>query len=246
MPHKRNPVSATVILSAHGAAPGFAAMLFTAMASEHERPAGAWHAEWHLLPSLFGLASGALAEARRLADGTCPGSRADAGEPRCHERPALRRCGRGELSSTLGGGAAQAKLEARPRRSERRAGACARSWSRIPRFRPRSGPRNWTTHSTSGRWSRPRVHGSIAPRRGRTRQTGARDREPVREHAQMPTISANGVELHYELTGPEGRPSSPSRTRSAQRSPCGTRRRGAVRLVSLPALRHAAAMAGRR
>ncbi|MDB5559782.1 MAG: fumarate lyase, partial [Enterovirga sp.] len=72
MPHKRNPVSATVILAAHGAAPGFAAMLFSAMASEHERPAGAWHAEWHLLPSLFGLASGALAEARRLAEGLVP------------------------------------------------------------------------------------------------------------------------------------------------------------------------------
>ncbi len=72
MPHKRNPVSATVILSAHGAAPGFAAMLFAAMSSEHERPAGAWHAEWHLLPSLFGMASGALSEARSLADGMVP------------------------------------------------------------------------------------------------------------------------------------------------------------------------------
>ncbi len=72
MPHKRNPVSSTVILSAHGAAPGFAAMLFAAMASEHERPAGSWHAEWHLLPSLFGMASGALAEACRLAEGIVP------------------------------------------------------------------------------------------------------------------------------------------------------------------------------
>jgi 3-carboxy-cis,cis-muconate cycloisomerase len=69
MPHKRNPVSATVILAAHGAAPGFAAMLLSGMAAEHERPAGAWHAEWHALPSLFGLASGALAEARRLSEG---------------------------------------------------------------------------------------------------------------------------------------------------------------------------------
>ncbi|MDB5510931.1 MAG: fumarate lyase [Enterovirga sp.] len=69
MPHKRNPVSATVILSAHGAAPAFAASLLTAMAAEHERPAGTWHAEWHALPSLFGLASGALAEAKRLAEG---------------------------------------------------------------------------------------------------------------------------------------------------------------------------------
>lgn len=69
MPHKRNPVSCTVILAAHGAAPGLAATLLGAMAAAHERPAGLWHAEWHALPGLFGLASGALQEARRLAEG---------------------------------------------------------------------------------------------------------------------------------------------------------------------------------
>ncbi len=72
MPHKRNPVSSTVILAAHGAAAGHLGTLVHAMAAGHERPAGAWHAEWHALPSLFGLASGALAEARRLADGMEP------------------------------------------------------------------------------------------------------------------------------------------------------------------------------
>ena len=69
MPHKRNPVSSTVILAAHAAAPGHAATLLTAMAAAHERPAGLWHAEWHALPSLFGLVSGALREARVLAQG---------------------------------------------------------------------------------------------------------------------------------------------------------------------------------
>jgi 3-carboxy-cis,cis-muconate cycloisomerase len=69
MPHKRNPVSSTVILSAHMAAKGPMIILFDAMAAAHERPAGAWHAEWHALPTLFGLASGALQEARRLAEG---------------------------------------------------------------------------------------------------------------------------------------------------------------------------------
>jgi 3-carboxy-cis,cis-muconate cycloisomerase len=39
------------------------------MAAAHERPAGLWHAEWHALPALFGLASGALHEARTLAEG---------------------------------------------------------------------------------------------------------------------------------------------------------------------------------
>ncbi|MBV9653358.1 MAG: adenylosuccinate lyase family protein [Acetobacteraceae bacterium] len=69
MPHKRNPVSCTVILAAHAAATGLASTLQMAMAAAHERPAGLWHAEWHALPSLFGLASGALREARSLAEG---------------------------------------------------------------------------------------------------------------------------------------------------------------------------------
>jgi 3-carboxy-cis,cis-muconate cycloisomerase len=69
MPHKRNPVSCTVVLSAQAAAPGHVTTLLQAMLAAHERPAGLWHAEWHALPALFGLASGALREARVLAEG---------------------------------------------------------------------------------------------------------------------------------------------------------------------------------
>ena len=69
MPHKRNPVSSTVILAAQAAAQGHVVTLLTAMAAAHERPAGLWHAEWHALPQLFGLASGALARGAPLAEG---------------------------------------------------------------------------------------------------------------------------------------------------------------------------------
>ncbi|MDX8482078.1 adenylosuccinate lyase family protein [Mesorhizobium sp. VK24D] len=69
MPHKRNPVSSTVILAAHAAAKGHVITLLDAMAAQHERPAGLWHAEWHALPPLFGLASGALREAIAIATG---------------------------------------------------------------------------------------------------------------------------------------------------------------------------------
>ena len=69
MPHKRNPVAATVVLAAHAAAKGHASTLFEAMAAVHERPAGLWHAEWNALPLLCGLVSGALREARTLAEG---------------------------------------------------------------------------------------------------------------------------------------------------------------------------------
>ena len=69
MPHKRNPVSSTIILAAQAAAKGHVVTLIDAMAAAHERPVGPWHAEWHALPQLFGLASGALREARALAEG---------------------------------------------------------------------------------------------------------------------------------------------------------------------------------
>jgi 3-carboxy-cis,cis-muconate cycloisomerase len=69
MPHKRNPVSSTIILAAHAAAKGHVTTLLDGMAAAHERPVGLWHGEWHALPPLFGLASGALREARVLAEG---------------------------------------------------------------------------------------------------------------------------------------------------------------------------------
>ncbi len=69
MPHKRNPVSCTVILATQAAAKGHATTLLDAMAALHERPPGEWHGEWLSLPLLFGMLSGALREARRLAEG---------------------------------------------------------------------------------------------------------------------------------------------------------------------------------
>jgi 3-carboxy-cis,cis-muconate cycloisomerase len=69
MPHKRNPVSSTIIVAAHEAALGHLATLYFAMRAAQERPAGEWLAEWHALPPMFGLASGALDQAILLAKG---------------------------------------------------------------------------------------------------------------------------------------------------------------------------------
>ena len=69
MPHKRNPVSATLILAAQKQAPFLVATQFACMNGAHERPAGAWHGEWTVLPQLFGLAAGAVREALTLARG---------------------------------------------------------------------------------------------------------------------------------------------------------------------------------
>lgn len=69
MPHKRNPVAAAAILANAQAASGLAGGLAASLVAAHERPAGAWHAEWHAVASLFGCAGGALAHARFLAEG---------------------------------------------------------------------------------------------------------------------------------------------------------------------------------
>ncbi|MFD6496615.1 3-carboxy-cis,cis-muconate cycloisomerase [Streptomyces sp. NPDC059944] len=69
MPHKANPVRATLIAAAARRAPLLAATLYGALTAEDERPAGAWHAEWEPLRDLLRLAGGAAAEAAELAEG---------------------------------------------------------------------------------------------------------------------------------------------------------------------------------
>ncbi|MFF9208640.1 MULTISPECIES: 3-carboxy-cis,cis-muconate cycloisomerase [unclassified Streptomyces] len=68
MPHKANPVRATLIASAARRAPQLAATLYGAMAAEDERPAGAWHAEWEPLRELLRLVGGAARDAAELAE----------------------------------------------------------------------------------------------------------------------------------------------------------------------------------
>ncbi|MGW5098563.1 3-carboxy-cis,cis-muconate cycloisomerase [Streptomyces nodosus] len=69
MPHKANPVRATLIAAAARQAPQLAAVLYGALAAEDERPAGAWHAEWEPLRALLRLVGGAARDAVELAEG---------------------------------------------------------------------------------------------------------------------------------------------------------------------------------
>jgi 3-carboxy-cis,cis-muconate cycloisomerase len=69
MPHKRNPVGCVVAIAAATRAPGLVSTLYTALLQEHERAAGAWHAEWQTLPELVRLAAGSLAQMRIVVDG---------------------------------------------------------------------------------------------------------------------------------------------------------------------------------
>ncbi|GHB15288.1 3-carboxy-cis,cis-muconate cycloisomerase [Streptomyces viridiviolaceus] len=69
MPHKANPVRATLIAAAARRAPQLAATLYGSLAAEDERPAGAWHAEWEPLRELLRLAGGAARDAAELTEG---------------------------------------------------------------------------------------------------------------------------------------------------------------------------------
>jgi 3-carboxy-cis,cis-muconate cycloisomerase len=69
MPHKANPVRATLIAAAARRAPQLAAVLYGSLAAEDERPAGAWHAEWEPLRDLLRLTGGAARDAADLAEG---------------------------------------------------------------------------------------------------------------------------------------------------------------------------------
>lgn len=69
MPHKRNPVDSVLVAAASRRGPGLVGTMFSAAVQEHERAAGAWHAEWEPLLDLLHLAGGAAARTARMLDG---------------------------------------------------------------------------------------------------------------------------------------------------------------------------------
>jgi 3-carboxy-cis,cis-muconate cycloisomerase len=69
MPHKHNPVAAVSALACAQQAPGYVSTLLAAMAQEHERAAGAWHAEWRPLSVLLITVGSAAAWLRTSLEG---------------------------------------------------------------------------------------------------------------------------------------------------------------------------------
>jgi 3-carboxy-cis,cis-muconate cycloisomerase len=69
MAHKQNPVASTALVAIAVRTPGLVATLLSAMPGEHERAAGAWHAEWETVGDLLRLAGSAAAWGRELLDG---------------------------------------------------------------------------------------------------------------------------------------------------------------------------------
>ncbi|MFF7415360.1 3-carboxy-cis,cis-muconate cycloisomerase [Streptomyces lydicus] len=69
MPHKTNPVRATLLAAAARRAPQLAATLYGSLAAGDERPASAWHAEWEPLRDLLRLTGGVARDTAELSEG---------------------------------------------------------------------------------------------------------------------------------------------------------------------------------
>jgi 3-carboxy-cis,cis-muconate cycloisomerase len=69
MPQKRNPISCNYILACTSVVRQHAAALLEAVVEDHERSTGPWEIEWIVLPEIFLLAAGALAQARHMLAG---------------------------------------------------------------------------------------------------------------------------------------------------------------------------------
>jgi 3-carboxy-cis,cis-muconate cycloisomerase len=61
LPHKRNPIAAVLARAGAEQAPGLVATLLASMTQEHERAAGAWHAEWRPVSALLECTGSAAA-----------------------------------------------------------------------------------------------------------------------------------------------------------------------------------------
>lgn len=69
LPHKRNPVLSVAAIANARRVHALAGTLHSAMLHEHERAAGAWHAEWEPLSDALALAGGAVSMMREAAEG---------------------------------------------------------------------------------------------------------------------------------------------------------------------------------
>src|SRR5216684_3046211 len=69
MPQKRNPISSVYITALTAVVRQQVAALLDAMVEDHERATGPWEIEWIVLPEIFSLSAGALAQTRFLLSG---------------------------------------------------------------------------------------------------------------------------------------------------------------------------------
>jgi 3-carboxy-cis,cis-muconate cycloisomerase len=69
LPHKRNPIGSTLTRACATGVHAAAGVLSAALSQEHERAAGAWHAEWRALSDALALTGGAASWMREVLEG---------------------------------------------------------------------------------------------------------------------------------------------------------------------------------
>src|ERR671911_1056720 len=69
MPQKRNPISCVYITAQTGVVRAQVMALLNAMEQDHERATGQWEIEWIVLPEIFVLTAGCLAQTKFLVSG---------------------------------------------------------------------------------------------------------------------------------------------------------------------------------
>jgi 3-carboxy-cis,cis-muconate cycloisomerase len=69
LPHKRNPILSVIAVADTRRVQAHAQTLYGAMAGEHDRAGGAWHAEWEALSEALALTGGAAAAVRKTTEG---------------------------------------------------------------------------------------------------------------------------------------------------------------------------------
>lgn len=69
MPQKVNPIASELIIGASGTAGSLTSSLLRMQEAGHERAAGEWQIEWHVIPQLGVLAGTALRETRTIVEG---------------------------------------------------------------------------------------------------------------------------------------------------------------------------------
>src|ERR1700742_211583 len=69
MPQKRNPISSVYVTALTSVVRQHVAALLDAMVEDHERATGPWEIEWIVLPEIFSLSAGALAQTRFVLEG---------------------------------------------------------------------------------------------------------------------------------------------------------------------------------
>jgi len=69
MPQKRNPIASVYITALNSVVRQHVAALLDAMVEDHERSTGPWEIEWIVLPEIFCLTAGVLAQTRAVVAG---------------------------------------------------------------------------------------------------------------------------------------------------------------------------------